>query len=58
MTQVVESFKEARLPTHLLTTMKAVTKVGTWNVRTMYETEKEAHVENEMKRDSSQVLGI
>ncbi|KAH3890681.1 hypothetical protein DPMN_014766 [Dreissena polymorpha] len=35
MTQAGESLMEASLPTHLLS-MKAKTKVGTWNVRTMY----------------------
>ncbi|XP_052271383.1 craniofacial development protein 2-like [Dreissena polymorpha] len=57
MTQVGECLMAASLPTHLLS-MKATTKVGTWNVRTMYETGKAAQVANEMKRYNIQVLGI
>ncbi|KAH3700957.1 hypothetical protein DPMN_075939 [Dreissena polymorpha] len=50
MTQVGESLMEASLPTHLLS-IKATTKVGTWNVRTtMYETGKAAQAATEMKR--------
>ena len=57
MTQVGESLMEANLPTNLLT-MTAKTKIGTWNVRTMYETGKAAQVANEMRRYDIQVLGI
>jgi exonuclease III len=57
MTQVGESLTEASRLTNLLT-MKATTKIGTWNVRTMYETGKAAQVASEMRRYNIQVLGI
>ena len=57
MTQVGESHMEADPPTNLLT-MTAKTKIGTWNVRTMYETGKAAQVASEMRRYGIQVLGI
>ena len=41
-----------------LLTAKEKVRVGTWNVRTMYETGKTAHVPNEMKRYGIEVLGI
>ena len=37
MTQAGESLREASVPTTLLTT-KTKTRIGTWNVRTLYET--------------------
>ena len=38
--------------------MKATTRIGTWNVCTMYETSKAAQVANEMHRYNIAVLGI
>lgn len=57
MTQVGESLTEANQLTNLLT-MKAKTKIGTWNVRTMYETGKAAQIAREMERYNIQILGI
>ena len=57
MTQVGESPREASRPTNLLT-MKAIAKVATWNVRTMYETGKSAQIAKEMRRYNIQLLGI
>ena len=48
MTPSGETLPGARWPKPLLT-MKATTKIGTWNVHTMYETSKAAQVENEKK---------
>ena len=47
----------ARRPIPLLS-MKATTRIGIWNVRTMYETSKAAQVANEMRRYDIAVLGI
>ena len=47
--QVGESPREASRPTNLLT-MKATTKVVTWNVCSMYETDKSAQIVKEMRR--------
>ena len=53
-----ESRKEARdRKTQLLTT-KSTTRIGTWNVRTLYSTGKLAQVINEMRRYNLDVLGI
>ena len=57
MTQVGESPREASRPTNLLT-MKATTKVATWNVHTMYEIGKSAQIAKEMRRYNIQLLGI
>ncbi|XP_073668649.1 uncharacterized protein [Paramisgurnus dabryanus] len=57
MTQIGESRTEANQLTNLLT-IKATTKIGTWNVRTMHETGKAAQVASEMNRYNIQVLGI
>ena len=57
MTPSGETLPGARRPIPLLS-MKAITKIGTWNARTMYETSKAAQVENEMRRYSIAVLGI
>ena len=57
MTQAGESREETSRPTNLLT-MKAKTRIGTWNVRTMYEASKATQVANEMRRYNIEVLGI
>ena len=57
MTRDGQSRKEAVLPTTILST-KATTKIGTWNVRTMYESGKTAQVANEMQAYCLDILGI
>ena len=57
MTPSGETLPGARRPVPLLS-MKVTTKIGTWNVRTMYETCKAAQVANEMRRYNIAVLGI
>ncbi|PVD26787.1 hypothetical protein C0Q70_14465 [Pomacea canaliculata] len=57
MTQTGESPREASLPTHLLTT-KTRTRIGTWNIRTLYESGKSAQVAREMRRYNITVLGL
>ncbi|KAK7113089.1 hypothetical protein V1264_012440 [Littorina saxatilis] len=56
MTRCGESREEATKPTTLLSTRK--TTIGTWNVRTMYETGKTAQVAAEMRRNNLTLLGI
>ena len=51
-----ETLPGARRPIHLLL-MKATTKIGTWNVRTMYDTSK-AQVANEMHYNNIAMLSI
>ncbi|KAH3721162.1 hypothetical protein DPMN_064079 [Dreissena polymorpha] len=48
MTHAGESIQEASPPTSLLTT-KAKTRIGTWNIRTLYESGKSAQVAREIK---------
>ena len=55
--QAGESFQGDRQPTSILT-MKAVTRVGTWNVQTTFETGKAARVARETKKYNIQLLGI
>ena len=57
MTSTGESHSEASRLMHLLT-MKAKTRIGTWNVRTMYETGRAAQIANEMRKYKLEVLGI
>nr|CAH8854842.1 unnamed protein product [Trichobilharzia regenti] len=57
MTQAGESLREASQPMCLLS-MKAKVRMGTWNVRTMYETGKAAQIAAEMRRYRIEVLGI
>ena len=57
MTRDGQSRKEAVLPTTILST-RATTKIGTWNVRTMYESGKPAQVANEMQAYCLDILGI
>ena len=57
MTRAGESLTEASAPTTLLTT-KAKTRIGTWNIRTLYETGKSAQVCSEMHRYDLKILGL
>lgn len=57
MTRAGESLWEASSPTSLLTT-KAKTRIGTWNIRTLYESGKSAQVAREMERYNIKVLGL
>ena len=55
MTCTGESPSEAGVPTTLLTTK---TRIGTWNIRTLYETGKSAQVRQEMHRYNLKLLGL
>lgn len=57
MTPSGEILPEAGWPKSLLT-IKATTRIWTWNVRTMYKTDRAAQVASEMRRYSIAVLGI
>ena len=57
MTPSGETLRAARRPI-LLLIMKATTRIGTWNVRTIYERSEAAQVANEMRRYGIGVLGI
>ena len=54
-----ESLREAGAPTTLLTTnTKTKTRIGTWNIRTLYETGKSAQLCQEMRRYNLKLLGL
>ena len=57
MTSCSESRKEAAGPTPLLNTRTAL-KIGTWNVRTMFDTGRTVQVARERKVYGLQVLGL
>ena len=57
MMHASESPREASSLTNLLTT-KAKTRIGTWNIRTLYEASRSAQVAREMRRYSIKVLGL
>ena len=57
MTQGGESRKEATKPRNLLSTRRT-TRLGTWNVRTMYEAGKALQVAREMKAYQLDILGL
>ena len=57
MTQCSESRKEAARLTPLLTP-RTLTRLATWNIRTMYETGKTVQVAREMERYKIRVLGL
>ena len=57
MTYCSESRKEAAGPTPLLNTRTAL-KIGTWNVRTMFDTRRTVNVARERKMYGLQVLGL
>ncbi len=56
MTQCSESRPEAMLPTPLLTPKK-ITKIATWNIRTVFEAGKAAQVAKEMESYNVLLLG-
>ena len=57
MTCTGESPRKAGVPTTLLTT-RTKTRIGTWNIRTLYETGKSAQVCQEMHRYNLKLLGL
>ena len=57
MTCAGEIPREALTPKNLLKT-KAKTRIGTWNIRTLYESSKAAQVASEMGRYNITVLGL
>jgi len=57
MTQCIESRSEVILPTPLLTP-KGITKIATWNKRTMFEAGKAAQVAKEMESCCVSLLGL
>ena len=57
MTRVGENLREASAPTTLLTT-KTKTRIGTWNIRTLYEAGKSGQICGEMHRYNLKVLGL
>ena len=56
MTQGRQSRKESTLPK--LLSSKTITRVGTWNVRTMYEGRKATVIAREMKNYGDEVLRV
>ena len=56
MTQGGQTRKESTLPKHL--TPKTIAKIGSWNVRFMYEAGKAAIIAKEMGSYGVQVLGL
>lgn len=57
MTPSRESLLEATRPITIIST-RTITNIGTWNVRTMFETGKTAQVASEMRRYNLDLLGI
>ena len=57
MKRAGESLREASAPTTLLTT-KTKTRIGTWNIQTLYEAGKSAQVCSEMQRYNLKILGL
>jgi hypothetical protein len=57
MTQAGESPREASLQTNLIST-KAKSRIGTWNIRTLYEASRSAQVAREMRKYNIKVLGL
>ena len=57
MTQCSESRKEVTSPMSFLSSKKII-KIGTWNVRTMYETNKAAQIAREQRAYNITVLGL
>ena len=57
MTCTGESLREASAPMTLLTT-KTKTRIGTWNIRTLYTAGKTAQVCQEMHRYKLKILGL
>ncbi|KAH3857626.1 hypothetical protein DPMN_100237 [Dreissena polymorpha] len=57
MTRACKSLQEASPLTSLLTT-KAKTRIGTWNIRILYDSGKSAQVAREIVRYNIKVLGL
>ena len=57
MTHCIESNQEATMPTNLLST-KSASILGTWNVRTMYQSGKAAQRATEMHKYKIEVMGL
>ncbi|CAJ1055441.1 hypothetical protein C0Q70_14465 [Xyrichtys novacula] len=57
MTCAGQNQMEASSPKNPLK-MKAKTRIGTWNIRTLYESSKSAQVASEMKRYNIALLGL
>jgi len=57
MMRAGESLREASAQTTLLTA-KSKTRIGTWNIRTLYEAGKSAQVSREMHRHNLKMLGL
>lgn len=57
MTRAGESLREASAQTTLLTA-KSKTRIGTWNIRTLYKAGKFAQVSGEMHRYNLKMLGL
>ena len=57
MTHCSESNQEATMPTNLLST-KSASILGTWNVRTMYQSGKAAQRATEMHKYKIEVMGL
>ncbi|XP_068739553.1 craniofacial development protein 2-like [Montipora capricornis] len=58
MTLLGQSRKEDQKPTASIVNPKNKTRIGNWNVRTMFETGKAGQVAKEMKRYEIDILGI
>ena len=58
MTAIGKSRKEASGKRMEVLSAKHKTRLGFWNVRTMYDTGKLAHVTSEMRRYHIDILGV
>ena len=58
MTHLGQTRKETQRPTASIVNPKLTTKIGNWNVRTMFETGKVGQVAREMGRYKLDILGI
>ena len=58
MTHLGQSRKETQRPTASIVNPKLETRIGNWNVRTMFETGKTGQVAREMERYKLDILGI
>ncbi|CAH1266795.1 Hypp3576 [Branchiostoma lanceolatum] len=58
MTDPDESRKEVRAPRCRILSAKSETKIGTWNVRTLYQTGKMAQLLREFEENQLNILGI
>ena len=58
MTHLGQSRKETQMPTGSIVNPTLETRIGNWNVRTMFETVKASQVAREMERYKLDILGI